>query len=87
MNKYVNAIFVARIKLKKPKKGVGEWAATMICLLNLGRLNIFSYKNVALKRGIMLCHPNYKTLSRLRFDRLKKLLVLIVHMRRFIFIK
>ncbi len=57
----------------KQIKGVGEWTAEMICLFNLGRPNIFSYKDVALKRGIMLCHPNYKTLSRLRFDRLKKL--------------
>lgn len=59
-------------KLKRIK-GVGEWTAEMICLFNLGRPNIFSYKDVALKRGIMLCHPNYKTLSRSRFDRLKKL--------------
>lgn len=57
----------------KQIKGVGEWTAEMICLFNLGRPNIFSYKDVALKRGIKLCHPNYKTLSRSRFDRLKKL--------------
>lgn len=57
----------------KQIKGVGEWTAEMICLFNLGRTNIFSYKDVALKKGIMLCHPDYKTLSRLRFDRLNKL--------------
>lgn len=57
----------------KQIKGVGEWTAEMICLFNLGRPNIFSYKDAALKKGIMLCHPNYKTLSRSRFDRLRKL--------------
>ena len=61
------------ISQHKQIKRVGEWTAEMICLFNLGRPNIFYYKDVALKRGIMLCHPNYKTLSRLRFDRLKKL--------------
>lgn len=54
-------------------KGVGEWTAEMIALFSLERENIFSFKDVALKRGIMKCHPNFKTLSKLRFERLRKL--------------
>ncbi len=54
-------------------KGVGEWTAEMIALFSLGRENIFSFKDVALKRGIMKCHPNFKTLSKTRFKKLRKL--------------
>ena len=54
-------------------KGVGEWTAEMIALFSLGRENIFSFKDVALKRGIMKCHPNFKTLSKTRFEKLRKL--------------
>lgn len=54
-------------------KGVGEWTAEMIVLFSFGRENIFSFKDVALKRGIMKCHPNFKTLSRYRFEKLRKL--------------
>lgn len=54
-------------------KGVGEWTAEMIALFSLERENIFSFKDVALKRGIMKCHPNFKTLSKTRFEKLRKL--------------
>lgn len=54
-------------------KGVGEWTAEMIALFSLGRENIFPFKDVALKRGIMKCHPNFKTLSKTRFEKLRKL--------------
>lgn len=54
-------------------KGVGEWTAEMVSLFNLGRKNIFSFKDVALKNGIIKTHPNFKTLSKNRFERLRKL--------------
>ncbi len=52
-------------------KGVGRWTAEMIAEFSLGRKNIFSFDDAALKNGIMKAH-GYKTLSRLRFERLKK---------------
>ena len=61
------------IKTLTKIKGVGEWTAEMIALFSLGRENIFSFKDVALKRGIMKCHPNFKTLSKTRFEKLRKL--------------
>ena len=54
-------------------KGVGEWIAEMIALFSLERENIFSFKDAALKRGIMKCHSNFKTLSKTRFEKLRKL--------------
>lgn len=52
-------------------KGIGKWTAEMILLFSLGRENIFSYDDVALKNGIMKL-KNYKSLSEKRFDSLKK---------------
>lgn len=52
-------------------KGVGEWTAEMTCLFALGKENVFSYKDVALKNGIMKL-KKYKTLSVKRFDNLRK---------------
>lgn len=54
-------------------KGVGEWTAEMIACFNLGRPNIFSYKDVALRNGILKVHKEFKTLSLKRFERLRKL--------------
>lgn len=54
-------------------KGVGKWTAEMIATFSLGRLNVFSFDDVALKAGIMKVHPEFKTLSKIRFDRLRKL--------------
>lgn len=51
-------------------KGVGEWTADMILLFSLGRLNIWSYKDVALKNGILKAYPKFKTLSEHRFNSL-----------------
>ena len=42
-------------------KGVGRWTAEMICEFTLGRLNVFSFDDVALKNGIQKAH-GYKTL-------------------------
>lgn len=53
--------------------GVGKWTAEMIAMFSLGRLNIFSYDDVALKNGILKIHCELKTLSKTRFEKLKKL--------------
>lgn len=52
-------------------KGVGQWTAEMIAEFTLGRLNIFSYLDVALQNGIKKAH-GYKTLSKQRFERIRK---------------
>lgn len=54
-------------------KGVGIWTAEMICCFNLAKPNIFSIRDVALKQGILKLHKEYKTLSKNRFFKLKKL--------------
>ena len=53
-------------------KGVGKWTAEMIVEFTLGRLNIFSYDDVALQNGIKKAH-GFKTLSKKRFERLRKM--------------
>lgn len=52
-------------------KGVGKWTAEMIAEFTLGRLNIFSYDDVALQNGIKKAH-GFKTLSKQRFERMRK---------------
>lgn len=44
--------------------GVGTWTAEMIACFTLGRLNIFSWDDVALKNGIMKVHTEFKTLRK-----------------------
>ena len=51
--------------------GVGEWTAEMIAEFTLGRLDIFSYGDAALRGGMMKAH-GFKTLSKLRFERYRK---------------
>lgn len=57
----------------KKINGVGQWTAEMIALFTLERENIFSYNDVALRLGILEAHKEFKTLSKKRFMRLKKL--------------
>ena len=52
-------------------KGIGTWTAEMIALFSLGKKNIFSDGDVALKAGIMKA-KGYKTVSRTRMAMLKK---------------
>lgn len=52
--------------------GVGRWTAEMIALFSLGRSNIFSLDDVALKLGLLKAYPRYKTMSKIRFERLRK---------------
>lgn len=54
-------------------KCVSEWTAEMIALFNLERENIFSFKDVALKGGILKFHPQFKSLSKKHFEKLRKL--------------
>lgn len=51
--------------------GVGKWTAEMLALFSLGRPNIFSFDDVALRNGIMKS-KHYKTLSKKRFESLRK---------------
>lgn len=52
--------------------GIGAWTAEMIALFTFGRQNIFSFNDVALKSGILIAHPEYKSLSKHRFEMLRK---------------
>lgn len=59
------------IKYLMQIRGVGRWTAEMIAEFTMGRLDIFSYDDVALQNGIKKAH-GYKTLSRQRFEGLRK---------------
>ena len=59
------------IKCLRQIKGVGKWTAEMLALFALGKQNIFSYDDVALKNGIMKS-KGFKTLSQKRFEVLRK---------------
>lgn len=59
------------IKYFRTIKGVGKWTAEMLALFSIGRENIFSYDDVALRNGIMKA-KGFKTLSKKRFDMLRK---------------
>ena len=52
-------------------KGVGKWTAEMIALFVLGKKNIFSFGDVALKNGIMK-FMGFRTISKKRFEALRK---------------
>lgn len=51
--------------------GVGTWTAEMIVEFTLGRLDIFSDRDAALRGGMVKAH-GFKTLSKLRFERYRK---------------
>ena len=51
--------------------GVGTWTAEMIAEFTLGRLDIFSYGDAALRGGMVKAH-GFKTLSKMRFERYLK---------------
>jgi len=52
-------------------KGVGLWTAEMIAMFTLGRLDIFSYDDVALKNGIIKIH-HLKSMTKKRFETYRK---------------
>lgn len=51
--------------------GVGEWTAEMIMMFSLGRANIFSFKDIALKNGIAKA-KHLKEVSTKKFEQLKR---------------
>jgi DNA-3-methyladenine glycosylase II len=53
-------------------KGVGRWTAEMVAIFSLGRLNIFSYDDVALKNGIMKIH-GLESINKSDFEKFRKL--------------
>lgn len=59
------------IKFFQGIKGIGRWTAEMLALFTLGRQNIISYDDVAIRNGIMKA-KQYKTLSIKRFEGLRK---------------
>ncbi|PKL00830.1 MAG: DNA-3-methyladenine glycosylase 2 family protein [Tenericutes bacterium HGW-Tenericutes-1] len=52
-------------------KGIGRWTAEMLAMFSLGRLDIFAFDDLALKKAVMKVQ-GYKTFSKLRYERLKK---------------
>lgn len=59
------------VKYLRQIKGVGLWTAEMLALFSLGRENIFSYDDVALRNGIKKA-KKLKSLSKQRFEQLRK---------------
>lgn len=51
--------------------GVGEWTAEMLMLFSLGRKDIFSYGDLAIKNGVMRLY-SHKKMDRQRFERYRK---------------
>ena len=51
--------------------GVGEWTAEMLLIFSLNRPDVVSYKDLAIRRGMMNLY-GHKELSKERFDRYKK---------------
>jgi len=51
--------------------GIGRWTAEMLAMFSLGRLDIFAYDDLALKKAVMKVQ-GYKTFSKLRYERLRK---------------
>ena len=52
-------------------KGIGRWTAEMFLLFCLERKSILSYGDYGIRKGIMIVY-GYKSLSPLRFERIRK---------------
>ena len=52
-------------------KGIGRWTAEMLAMFSLGRLDVFAFDDLALKKAIMKIQ-GYKTFSKIRYERLRK---------------
>ena len=59
------------IKKLSSLKGVGEWTAEMLLIFSLYRPDVLSYKDLAIRRGIMKLY-GHKELSKDRFERYRK---------------
>lgn len=51
--------------------GVGTWTAEMLLIFSLGRKNVISFKDLAIRRGIMKLY-NLKELTKTDFEKYKK---------------
>ncbi|MCF0105526.1 MAG: DNA-3-methyladenine glycosylase 2 family protein, partial [Holdemanella sp.] len=51
--------------------GIGTWTAEMLMLHSLDRMDILSYKDLAIQRGICKVY-HHKELDKKRFERYKK---------------
>lgn len=51
--------------------GVGVWTAEMLMIFSLGRMNILSYKDLAIRRGMMSLY-NLKELTKEDFEKYRK---------------
>ena len=52
-------------------RGIGEWTAEMFLIFSLGRMNVLSYKDFAIRKGMMLLY-NIKGLERGTFEKYRK---------------
>lgn len=51
--------------------GVGTWTAEMLMIFSLGRMNILSYNDLAIRRGMMNLY-NLKELTKVDFEKYRK---------------
>jgi DNA-3-methyladenine glycosylase II len=51
--------------------GVGEWTAEMLLIFSLNRMDVVSYKDLAIRRGMMRLY-GHKELPKERFERYRK---------------
>jgi methylated-DNA-[protein]-cysteine S-methyltransferase/DNA-3-methyladenine glycosylase II len=59
------------IKKLSALHGVGEWTAEMLLIFSLNRPDVVSYKDLAIRRGMMNLY-GHKELPKERFDRYRK---------------
>ncbi|MDF2802050.1 MAG: DNA-3-methyladenine glycosidase [Anaerocolumna sp.] len=59
------------IKKLSSLHGVGEWTAEMLLIFSLNRPDVVSYKDLAIRRGMMNLY-GHKELPKERFDRYRK---------------
>ncbi len=59
------------IKKLSSLHGVGVWTAEMLLIFSLGRPDVLSYRDLAIRRGMMNLY-GHKTLSSERFERYRK---------------
>ena len=59
------------IKKLSSLHGVGEWTAEMLLIFSLSRPDVVSYKDLAIRRGMMNLY-GHKELSKERFERYRK---------------
>ncbi|WP_040212338.1 DNA-3-methyladenine glycosylase family protein [Clostridium polynesiense] len=52
-------------------KGIGVWTAEMLMIFSMGRLDVLSYGDLAIRRGLMKLY-HHKTMDKTRFNRYKK---------------